>query len=153
MNKERQFRKKIYFRIGLYLFLLLTGIALGVLVFLIRRGDIKLANTGPGQFWNYYSGLALGIFIVALAKIAQNIYLLKNPNSFNKRMLAETDERNRYIHLKAWSVTGFIMFCLVFIISLVAGFYIPAAAWILQLIVMAFILTYALSYYILKRIN
>ena len=153
MNDTMKFKKKLYLRIGVGAILFLTGITLSVFVWCIQNGIIQTVESGVIQMWNYYSGIAFGISAAALVKIGQNSYLLRNTNAFEKRMLEETDERNRYIGLKAWSITGYIMIYVIFISSFIAGFYSMVAAQILCYILALFALTYAVSYHILKRVN
>lgn len=153
MNETMKFKKKLYSRIGVSAFLFLTGISLSVLVWYIQNGTIQTTESEFIQMLTYYSGIAFGISVGALVKIGQNIYILINKAAFEKRMLAETDERNRYISLKAWSITGYIMIYVIFVSSFIAGFYSIVAVQFLTGALSFFALTYAVTYYILRRVN
>jgi hypothetical protein len=153
MNETMKFKKKLYSRIGVSAFLFLTGITLSVLVWYIQNGTIQIGESEFIHMLTYYSGIAFGISVGALVKIGQNIYILRNKEAFEKRMLAETDERNRYISLKAWSITGYIMMYAIFISSFIAGFYSMVATQTINCILGFFVLTYVVSYHILKRVN
>lgn len=153
MNETMKFKKKLYSRIGVSAFLFLTGITLSVLVWYIQNGTIQIGESEFIQMLTYYSGIAFGISVGALVKIGQNIYILRNKEAFEKRMLAETDERNRHISLKAWSITGYIMIYVIFISSFIAGFYSIVATQTINCILGFFALTYVVSYRILKRVN
>jgi len=153
MNDIIKFKKKLYLRIGISAFLLLTGIAISVLVQCIENGTVQISESEFIQMLSTFSGVAFGLIVISLAKIVQYIYFLRNKEALEKRMLMETDERNRYIGLKAWAITGYIMLYVIFISSFIAGFYSIVAVQMMFYILSLFALIYAVTYCILRRMN
>jgi predicted Co/Zn/Cd cation transporter (cation efflux family) len=149
------FRKKLKVRAGISVFLTLTGLVAVMLIWNMNSGlDGLMAGGRQLSFLHgYYWGVGLGLTAAGLATFAKTLYLLRNQAAFTKRMLWETDERNRYISLRAWSWTGYVTLYALLLASFIVGRYSYEAALTLIAMLFGCGLIYGASYTILKRIN
>lgn len=118
-------------------------IAAGALLFVlgcINNGDGSLCGAGGGL---------LGVGAVFLIR---NVKYRTNPEYKEKTDIAENDERNRYISLKSWAWTGYIMVLFAAVSALV--FYIAGRGELalLSCCIMGLIaFLYLVNYLILQR--
>ena len=82
-------------RIWLYLFYIVVGVALFTL------GCLELID----EFW---SGMGGALIAVAVLRLLRERRLYTDAAYREKLEIAESDERNSYIRLKAWAWTGYL---------------------------------------------
>ena len=100
---EQQFKRKLIIRIIASAFLFATGIFL-FLYFTLRHGIVE-----PYAFRGHYTyGFIGGITGAGLVTAIKSLVILKVPKFFKKRYIAESDERNKQISLKAWAWAGYL---------------------------------------------
>jgi hypothetical protein len=150
-----KFRKKLRFRLGISILIALTGLAAAILILTLNRGfDGLMVDNHQLSFLNgYFWGVSLGLTGAGLATVGRMIYYLKNKKAFAKRMLLETDERNRYISLKAWSWTGYLMIYAMLVGSIIVGRFSFEATLALICMIFVCVFIYGVSYVIIKRSN
>lgn len=103
--------------------MLLGALAIGTAAILKDRMPILYLEQGTGEFIpQYYWALGLGLMVGGLVKTIQNMRFLKNPELKKKGEIAEADERNRLLGLRCWGYTGYSMFLVLYLGTLVGGF-------------------------------
>lgn len=58
---------------------------------------------------SFYSGMGGGLIAVGVLQIIRNIKYRSNQEYKERVDIEENDERNRFIHMKSWSWTGYII--------------------------------------------
>jgi len=99
---EQQFRKKLTARATASAALFVIGVCL--CVYFTLNG-----KEGGGALERHYTnGFISGITAAGLLIAVKNMVIFKMPKLFRRYLIAESDERNRQISLKAWAWTGYI---------------------------------------------
>ena len=110
---EQEFKRKIINRIILKAIFTVTLI---MLFFIAEHGIIE------PSFFNEYNAFSFTCIISAIiASSIKHFIVLKNPKFFKKQYIAESDERNKQISLKAWAWTGYMSIYVIF----VSAFFMP----------------------------
>ena len=99
---EQQFRRKLIVRAAASALLFVPGLLL--LLYVINRRGILIPYAFKGKFT---CGFISGITGAGVAAFIINFIILKIPKYFKKRYIAENDERNRQISLKARAWAGY----------------------------------------------
>jgi hypothetical protein len=138
---EQQFKKRLYTR-------LIFGVALfatGVFLYLYFPA---LGRIGDSHQDSYVYGLIIGLIVGGLGNTIKNLVILKKPDFFKKRFIAENDERNRQISQKAWAWAGYIS---VFAI-LLSTLFVPSefVKYVIVLMCIPFVV-YLITFWILRR--
>lgn len=118
-------------------------------------GAVLLALSVTGKLGgSFYSGLGGGLIAVGILQTVRHVRYNRNPEYRAKIDTEVNDERNKYIRLKAWSVTGYItvLGCAVLsIVARVAGR--EDLGMVLACVVCAEVLIYWVSYMIINKKN
>ena len=107
---EQQFKKKLIIRIILGAFLFITGVYL----YLTLRNGISISYAFKKHYTHGFIGGITGAGIVTAIKC---LVILKAPKLFKKCYIAESDERNKQISLKAWAWAGYISIYTILVVS------------------------------------
>ena len=98
---EQQFKRKLIIRIIASAVLFATGAFLSLYVI--------SQSVWPYAFKEGYTyGLVWGTTGAGLGTAVKWLVILKVPKYFKQRYIAESDERNKQISLKAWAWSGYI---------------------------------------------
>jgi len=125
---EKQFRKKLIIRIIIGTLFFVTGFT-PLLLYIILRGrlympyvpfdNVKSTVEVLSSLYKTYFFIfvlpCIGLFISI-----KNLIVLKNQNLFKKRYVAENDERNKQISLRAMSWTTYVGIYSVFVTAFFA---------------------------------
>jgi len=88
----------------------------------ILIGIVLLALSISGKIeGSFYSGMGGGLIAVGILQTIRHIKYNKNAEYREKIDTETNDERNRFIRMKAWSVTGYIMVLGSAVLSIVAN--------------------------------
>ena len=148
-----KFRKKLKLRTTLCTLLLVTGILLSIYA-IIHQNQTADSEHAASFFNGYTLGTGFGVTCAALVTLVMNIRYFYNPKACEAKMLQENDERNRYISLKAWSITGYVMLYLLFVATFIVGIHMSIeTATVLIYTLLLFSIVHCVSRIIVNKTN
>lgn len=114
---------------------------------LVVLGAMEILN-------NLYSGFGGGIAGVGIVQLIRNIQYATNKELKEKVDTEINDERNKYIRMKAWSWTGYIVVLALAITSIVMmiigkELYCEMASFMMCMV----LIVYYIAYFIIRRKN
>ncbi len=152
-EQEREFEKRCRRRILVQKLLFLLG-ALAVFASLMYEKwmpVLYLEQGGREYVEEFYQVLGIALMAASLVQMYRTRRCLRDPELKKAKQLAENDERNRLIGLKAWAVSGYAMFLLLYLGVLVSGFVSATVSRVLLVTVAVFAAVLGISRLVIGR--
>lgn len=98
-----------------------------------------------------YEGAGVALLVVGLIKLIRNFRILRDEEELAERRREFGDERIQEISKTAMKFAAWVMITGMYMFSLIGGFFYPALAKVLLIVVCIFLVLYVISYRVLEK--
>ena len=147
-STNEEYKKCIKKRIAYFIGAIILGVITLIVTFL---GNEIFGVSISEKMLGVYTGFGTGLIFAGAILLIKNILLLKNEEKLRKSRIANTDERNNEISLKATRVALGVMLVAMYLVALIGGLWYPELMEILLILICVFLLAYLAAYKYISR--
>lgn len=150
VHTDEEYRKVLRRTQWIYYGMLIAGVVTIAVAGLAEALDWKIAV--DSMHTGFYSGMGGGLVGGSVVFLIRCRKTMRDPERLHKARVAATDERVVEISRRAIAVAGYVLLLAVYLVCVIGGLFYPVLTWVLFLLVMVFLLTYAISFFIYNRL-
>jgi len=134
---------------AVYVVMLVLGLITAVVALLAygMEWDIAVTDHNMGFFCGVGSGLTGG----SIAMLLRLRRTLRDQKRLREERVKYTDERLREIARRAWVVAGLMLLIALYLVGIIGGLFYPVLHTVLAVLAGVFLVTYAVTYFVLDR--
>ena len=131
---------------------IVIGVLTTVIMLLVEFSEeIKKVITVDDYMLGVYEGVGAALLVVGLIKLIRNLRILRDEEELAERRREFGDERIQEISKTAMKFAAWVMIIGMYMFSLIGGFFYPALAKVLLIVVCIFLVLYVISYRVLEK--
>lgn len=140
---DKDYKKVLNKRISLLYIMISLGVITVALSFIFSNGKY---NYLPDFLSGFYTGIGSALIAIGLVFIMKIKNILKNEKKLKEKRLEEQDERNQMILQRAMSLTAKAIIVIAYIGLLISGIFNLIVFYTLFVIILVYIVIFALSH-------